>query len=65
VPGFETRVFPFTTDAPFLHPFGQVLLFGPGSARVAHTDGERIEIAELLRAVDSYVRLVRTLLDSA
>ncbi len=65
VPDFETRVFPFTTDAPFLHPFGKVLLFGPGSARVAHTDSERLEIAELLRAVDSYERLVRTLLKSA
>ena len=65
VPGFPTRVFPFTTDAPFLHPFGKVLLFGPGSARVAHTDDERVEIAELIRAVDTYERLVKTLLASA
>ena len=64
VPGFETRAFPFTTDAPFLHGFGQVLLFGPGSARVAHTDGERLEIAELHRAVDGYERLVKTLIES-
>ncbi len=64
VPGFSTRVFPFTTDAPFLHPFGEVLLFGPGSARVAHTGDERLEIAELLAAVDTYERLVRTLLAS-
>jgi len=65
VPGFPTRVFPFTTDAPFLHPFGRVLLFGPGSARVAHTDNERVEIAEMIRAVDTYERLVKTLLASA
>jgi acetylornithine deacetylase len=64
VPGFDTRVFPFTTDAPFLHAFGQALLFGPGSARVAHTDHERLEIAELHRAVDAYERLVRALLAS-
>jgi acetylornithine deacetylase len=65
VPDFETRTFPFTTDAPFLHAFGQVLLFGPGSARVAHTDHEHLEIAEFHRAVDAYERLVRTLIESA
>jgi acetylornithine deacetylase len=64
VRGFDTRAFPFTTDAPFLHPFGEVLLFGPGSARVAHTDHERLEIAELHAAVDGYERLARTLLAS-
>ncbi|MGE5361832.1 MAG: M20/M25/M40 family metallo-hydrolase [Bacteroidales bacterium] len=62
VPGFESHVFPFTTDAPFLRPYGEVLLFGPGSARVAHTDHERIEIGELLAAIDAYERLARTLL---
>ncbi len=62
VPGFETRVFPFTTDAPFLHPWGRVLLFGPGSVRVAHTDDERVALAELHAAVDAYERLARTLL---
>ena len=64
VPGFPTRVFPFTTDAPFLHPFGKTLLFGPGSVRVAHSDDERLEIAELLAGVDTYERLVRALLAS-
>ena len=31
VPGFDTAVFPFTTDIPFLDRLGQPLLFGPGS----------------------------------
>jgi acetylornithine deacetylase len=64
LPGFPTRVFPFTTDAAFLHPFGEVLLFGPGSVRVAHTAEERLEIAEMLAAVDTYERLVKALLAS-
>lgn len=64
VPGFETRVFPFTTDAPFLHPWGRVLLFGPGSVRVAHTDQERLALDELHSAVGAYERLARTLLAS-
>jgi acetylornithine deacetylase len=63
--GFSTQVFPFTTDAPFLHAFGKVLLFGPGTARVAHTDHERIEIAELRAAVGTYEQIVRTLLAEA
>jgi acetylornithine deacetylase len=64
VPGFETRDFPFTTDAPFLRDFGQVLLFGPGSARVAHTDHEHLDIGEFCAAIDAYQRLATTLLAS-
>ncbi len=64
VPGFETRVFPFTTDAAFLDPWGRVLLFGPGSVRVAHTDDERLALEELHTAVGAYERLGRTLLAS-
>ena len=62
VPGFETAVFPFTTDVPFLTPWGRTLLIGPGSVLVAHTDGEHVPIAELERAVELYVRLATTLM---
>jgi acetylornithine deacetylase len=65
VPGFEAAAFPFTTDIPFLSAWGAPLLFGPGSARVAHTAEERIEIGDLHHAVDAYVRLARSLLQSA
>ena len=59
VSGFETRVFPFTTDVPFLNRWGKPLLFGPGSILVAHTDHEFVAIDELNGAVDAYVRLAQ------
>jgi len=63
VPGFETAVFPYTTDIPFLSAWGQPLLFGPGSVHVAHTANEFVSIAELHAAVDSYARIATSLLD--
>ena len=62
VPGFDTAVFNFTTDVPFLDNWGQPLLIGPGSITKAHTADEFVEIAELERAVDLYVTLVQKLL---
>jgi acetylornithine deacetylase len=62
VPGFDSAVFPYTTDIPFLGSWGQPLLYGPGSIHVAHTADEFIEIAELERAVGGYVRIARELL---
>ncbi len=61
VDGFETASFPFTTDIPFLEAWGDPLLFGPGSVLLAHTDHEHVEIDELERAVDGYVRIARAL----
>ncbi len=62
VPGFDTAVFPFTTDVPLLDRWGAPLLFGPGSILVAHTDHEHVSIAELERAVEGYVALARSCL---
>jgi acetylornithine deacetylase len=62
VPGFETAVFSFTTDIPFLDAWGAPLLIGPGSVALAHTADEYVPIAELQQAVEHYVRLARTLL---
>lgn len=64
VAGFETAVFSFTTDIPFLDRWGAPLLLGPGSIVQAHTADEFVEIPELVRAVDVYEALVRRLLDS-
>ena len=59
VDGFESAVFPFTTDIPLLSRWGTPLLFGPGSFLVAHTDDEHVALDELRAAVDGYVRLTR------
>jgi acetylornithine deacetylase len=63
VPGFQTAVFPYTTDIPFLTRWGKPLLFGPGSIHVAHTAEEHVSIAELSAAADHYMTLARGLLE--
>jgi acetylornithine deacetylase len=62
VSGFETAVFPYTTDVPLLTGWGKPLLVGPGSIHVAHTDDEHIAIDELNAAVDLYESLLKRLL---
>jgi acetylornithine deacetylase len=62
VPGFETAVFSYATDVPFLGNWGTPLLYGPGSIHVAHTDHEHLGLAELRAAVDGYERLALRLL---
>jgi len=64
VPGFDTAVFPFTTDIPLLDRWGTPLLFGPGSIHVAHTAEEYVSIAELHAAVDHYITIARHLLNT-
>lgn len=63
--GFETAVFAYTTDIPFLKAWGTPLLLGPGSIHVAHTDEEHIRVDDLMTAVDLYRRLAATLMASA
>jgi acetylornithine deacetylase len=60
--GWETTVVSYTSDLPYLRTWGECYQLGPGSIRVAHTDGEYIRKADLLRGVDLYVRLADTLL---
>jgi len=62
VPGFDSAVFPYTTDIPFLPKWGEPLLFGPGSIHVAHTADEWVSIAELTTAAGHYVTLAKALL---
>jgi acetylornithine deacetylase len=62
IDGFDSAVFPYTTDIPFLSRWGQPLLYGPGSIHAAHTADESIAIAELEAAVDGNVRIARELL---
>ena len=62
VPGFETAIFPFTTDIPFLEAWGEPLLFGPGSVHAAHTADEFVSIAELRASVQHYSAIAAALL---
>ena len=62
VPGFETEVFAYFSDVPFLTNWGTPLLLGPGTIHVAHTDREHVLIADLERAVDLYADLAARLL---
>jgi acetylornithine deacetylase len=64
VPGFETEVFAYFSDVPFLSNWGTPLLLGPGTIHVAHTDREHVLIADLERAVDLYASLATRLLAS-
>ena len=64
MPGFETEVFAYFSDVPFLTNWGTPLLLGPGTIHVAHTDHEHVAIADLERAVDLYADLARRLLAS-
>jgi acetylornithine deacetylase len=63
VPGFDTAVFPYTTDIPFLAKWGEPLLFGPGSIHRAHTADEFVSLVELSAAVDHYITIATQLLD--
>jgi acetylornithine deacetylase len=64
IDGFEVSPVAYTSDIPLLSRWGTPLLFGPGSIHVAHTSDEFIDVKELRQAVDSYERIVRTLLAS-
>jgi acetylornithine deacetylase len=64
VPGFDTAVFAFTTDIPFLNRWGRPLLCGPGSILLAHTDREHLPLDELNAAVERYEQLAMRCLES-
>ncbi len=62
IPGFETQVVGFGSDAAHLRPLGDIVLYGPGSITVAHRENEHVLIKDLQRAVDDYVRIINYLL---
>jgi acetylornithine deacetylase len=63
LPGFETAVFWYTTDIPFLDRWGTPLLIGPGSVTEAHTKDESVALDELSAAADLYTALAKALLE--
>ena len=62
--GFESAIFPYTTDVPQLTNFGTPILVGPGSIHVAHTEDEHLSIDELHAAVGLYESLGTRLLST-
>ena len=64
VGNLPTMIAKFTTDIPALTAWGEPLLFGPGSIHVAHTPHEKIAKKELLDAVDLYVEVATSLVQS-
>jgi len=60
--GFDTAVFPYTTDVPLLTRWGKPLLVGPGSIHVAHTDEEHLAIDEMMAGIQLYESLAQQLL---
>jgi acetylornithine deacetylase len=62
VPGIPTMVAAFTTDIPRLSNWGELVLLGPGSIHVAHTERERVEKRELHEAVELYCAVVKKLM---
>jgi acetylornithine deacetylase len=61
IEGFPTSVVAFATDIPAMPAWGTPYLFGPGTIHLAHRDDERVEIADLYAAADSYERIVDAL----
>jgi acetylornithine deacetylase len=62
VDGFEQAPMPFGSDAPTLRalvPDRTVVLAGPGSIRVAHTNDEHLRLEDLEAGIDLNVRLAR------
>jgi acetylornithine deacetylase len=61
VPGFESKMVAFGSDAPHLRSLGKVCLLGPGSIEYAHSEDEQVSIDQLVDAVDLYCCLVSRL----
>ena len=59
--GFETTVAAFGSDAPQLSNFKRKILCGPGSILLAHTMEEYVEIKELEKATEQYIRMYEQL----
>jgi acetylornithine deacetylase len=59
--GLPTTVVAFCTDIPSLSNWGKPFLLGPGTIHVAHTEHEHIPKAELMQAVEIYVKMVKRL----
>ena len=58
LPGFENDIAAYCTDIPNFVPLGaKTLLYGPGSIFDAHTDGEKVTLAQLADASLGYQKI--------
>jgi acetylornithine deacetylase len=61
VDGFETGVVAFGTDAPSFTNVPNILLYGPGTILVAHTENEQINIKDMYKAVEDVKKIFKRL----
>jgi acetylornithine deacetylase len=62
LPGFEHTVAPYFTDIPNFAALGaQAVLYGPGSIQDAHTDTEKITLADVSAGKTGYLRIFQLL----
>lgn len=59
----DTTTVAFNTDATYLGEIAPVWLVGPGDIKVAHSDHEHIDLAQLAQGIDLYERLGRLAMD--
>ena len=59
--GFDQAPVAFGSDAPHLTGFGQKVICGPGSIKVAHRDDEHILLRDLETAIGQYKRMFAAL----
>ncbi|MHC1780642.1 MAG: M20/M25/M40 family metallo-hydrolase [Bacteroidales bacterium] len=61
IDGYHSDIVAFACDGPCLYNLGKCLLYGPGSIKVAHTEKEFINIADVERAVIDLKNIFKTL----
>lgn len=57
VPGFESFLAGFGSDAPYLSALGKPILIGPGSLSLAHKPDEHISFLQLIDGIEAYQKI--------
>jgi acetylornithine deacetylase len=61
IDGYASDIAAFSCDGPSLFNLGRCLLYGPGSIKVAHTENEFINLADIDKAVTDLKNIFKTL----
>jgi acetylornithine deacetylase len=59
--GYPADIAAFSCDGPCLYNLGKILLYGPGSIKVAHTENEFICITDIGKAINDLKHIFKTL----